>query len=226
MGGGRSNVLQTGVYGSYRWGNAYLSSALAYGYYRTSTDRMITIAGSDTLTAGFNAQDWAGRVEGGYRFNTAWFAITPYSAYQPQAVHVPSYGESALSGSNTYALNYQARTATMSRVELGSWFDKTFTIGADLFWRCALAPPGRMITAAIPPSLPHSSRSRPRASRSMAPGPCLTCLLFRPAPSGYGETFRWPAASTVNSPSGRRPTRERRHCAICGERRARALQPA
>ena len=131
LGGGHSNVLQSGVYGSYRWGNAYLSGALAYGYYRMSTDRMITIAGSDTLTAGFDAQNWAGRVEGGYRFNTAWFAITPYSAYQPQAVSVPSYSESALSGSNTYALSYQARTATMTRVELGSWFDKTFTVGQD-----------------------------------------------------------------------------------------------
>jgi uncharacterized protein with beta-barrel porin domain len=50
--------------------------------YATVSDRTVTIAGVDQLRARFNANAFSGRVEGGYRFVTAWMGLTPYAAGQ------------------------------------------------------------------------------------------------------------------------------------------------
>jgi uncharacterized protein with beta-barrel porin domain len=62
---------------------------------RTSTDRTVTIAGTDLLRARFNANAFSGRVEGGYRFVTPWMAmgITPYAAGQFTTFDLPAYAE-------------------------------------------------------------------------------------------------------------------------------------
>src|SRR5262249_15518787 len=68
LGTGRSDVFQAGLYGSKRWGPLYASAALAYASYWMSTDRFVTVFGTDHLTSNFVAHDFAGRIEGGYRF--------------------------------------------------------------------------------------------------------------------------------------------------------------
>ena len=50
---------------------AYVTAALAYGWQDITTDRTLTIAGGDQLRAEFNANAFSGRVEGGYRFDSA-----------------------------------------------------------------------------------------------------------------------------------------------------------
>ena len=58
-----------------------------------TTDRTVTIAGVDRLRAQFNANTFAGRFEGGYRYATPWMGITPYAAAQVTTFDLPNYAE-------------------------------------------------------------------------------------------------------------------------------------
>jgi len=140
LGSGRSDMFQAALYSLTRFNAAYVSAALAYGWHNVSTDRFVIVAGFDHLTAGFNANNVAGRIEGGYRFaipsipgvlDLTGFGITPYGAFQMQAFHTPSYGETAVSGSSLFALNYDAHTTTVIRTELGAWIDRSFPVFDD-----------------------------------------------------------------------------------------------
>jgi outer membrane autotransporter protein len=128
LGGGKSDVLQLGAYGRKEFGPAYLSAALSYAWHNMSTDRTVTVSGSDKLTANFDAHSVGGRIEAGHRFATPWLGVTPYAALQVQTFRTPSYGESAVSGSNAFALSYDARSTTTTRTELGAWFDNTIAL--------------------------------------------------------------------------------------------------
>jgi outer membrane autotransporter protein len=138
LGGGRSDVFQAGLYGLQQYGAAYLSGALAYGSYWANTSRTLTFAGSDTLSASYNAQSFGGRLEGGYRL-TPWapfsvmpfsvipFGVIPYAAVQAESFRTPGYSESgSLGAPDPFALSYAAQTATLVRSELGSRFDHGF----------------------------------------------------------------------------------------------------
>jgi uncharacterized protein with beta-barrel porin domain len=134
FGGGRSDMLQAAVYSVTRVDAAYVSAALAYGWYRVSTERILTVAGADDLTAKFSANDVGGRIEGGYRFAIPGvlflpgFGFIPYAAFQAQAFRTPSYSEIAASGSPIFALAYGAQTTTTTRTELGAWLDRTIAL--------------------------------------------------------------------------------------------------
>ena len=134
LGGGHSDMFQAAVYSLTRVGAAYVSAALAYGWHQVSTDRVVTVAGLDRLTAGFAANSVGGRIEGGYRFAIPGvyalpgFGFTPYAAFQMQAFRTPSYSEIAVSGSSMFALDYQAHTTTTTRTELGAWVDRSMLL--------------------------------------------------------------------------------------------------
>jgi outer membrane autotransporter protein len=125
LGGGRSDMFQAGVYGSHHWGAAYLSGALAYNFHDVTTNRTVTIAGTDMLQGRFQANGVGARLEGGYRYATPWLGFTPYAAAQVQSIELPNYGETATAGSNQFALNFASQTATTTRTELGAWLDKS-----------------------------------------------------------------------------------------------------
>jgi outer membrane autotransporter protein len=108
---------------------AYISAALAYGWQDITTDRTVTIAGVDQLRAKFNANAFSGRVEGGYRFVAPWMGITPYAAGQFTTFDLPAYAEQVMSGANTFALAYGAKSVTATRSELGLRSDKSFVVG-------------------------------------------------------------------------------------------------
>jgi uncharacterized protein with beta-barrel porin domain len=129
LGGGRSDMFQAGLYGTQRFGNAYLAGALAYNFHDVTTHRTVTLAGIDMLQARFRANGVGARLEGGYRYASPWMGITPYAAAQVQAIALPGYGETATSGSNQFALNFAAQTATTMRGELGAWFDRSTLLG-------------------------------------------------------------------------------------------------
>jgi autotransporter-associated beta strand protein len=128
LGGGKSDAFQAGVYGTTRWGPAYLAAAFAYTNHWMSTDRF-AFAGAH-LTASFNAQSFGGRLEGGYRFATIYGGLTPYAAIQAQSFRTPSYSESDLTGGG-FALAYNARTATDTRSELGARFDRLLLLNPN-----------------------------------------------------------------------------------------------
>jgi T5SS/PEP-CTERM-associated repeat protein/autotransporter-associated beta strand protein len=129
LGTGRSDLFQAGVYLHHRDGPAYINAALAYGWQHITTDRTVTIAGLDKLHAEFDANAWSGRLEGGYRFATPWMiGITPYAAAQFVTFDLPAYAETALVGTNNFALAYGAKSVTDPRTELGLRSDKSFAM--------------------------------------------------------------------------------------------------
>jgi len=142
LGTGRSDVFQGGIYGSTRWGPAYVSAALAYATYWMSTDRFVNVFGTDRLTSNFTAHDFSGRIEGGYRFALPLVAVTPYGAFQAQRLYLPAYSEIAPTGS-PFALTYNAQNFATTRSELGAWFDRLVlvadTYAATVFARAAWA---------------------------------------------------------------------------------------
>jgi len=125
FGSGSGDMAQAGAYAFHRHGAAYLSGALAFAWHKMSTDRYYL---TNHLTADFDSYNLGGRVEGGYRFATRWLGITPYAAVQAQNYRSPSYTETAVSGSSAYAIAYDAGSTTATRLELGTWFDRSFII--------------------------------------------------------------------------------------------------
>jgi uncharacterized protein with beta-barrel porin domain len=131
LGSGRSDLFQAGAFVRHTAGPAYVSAALAYGWQDVTTDRTLTIAGTDHLRAEFNANAWSGRAEGGYRLVAPWaggVGLTPYAAGQFTTFDLPAYAEGALSGANTFALSYAAKSVTDPRSELGLRTDKSFAL--------------------------------------------------------------------------------------------------
>ena len=133
MGSGRSDLFQAGAFIRHTVGPAYISAALAYGWQDITTDRTVTVAGVDRLRATFNANAWSGRVEGGYRFVTQGFGLTPYAAGQFVTFELPNYAEAVVSGANTFALAYAAKSVTATRGELGLRTDKSFAMQDGIF---------------------------------------------------------------------------------------------
>jgi autotransporter-associated beta strand protein len=133
FGSGRSDLFQAGAFIRHNAGPAYITGALAYGWQDITTDRTVTVAGIDRLRAQFNANAWTGRVEGGYRFVNQGFGWTPYAAGQFTAFDLPAYAEQVISGANTFALAYTARSVTDTRSELGLRSDKSFALQDGIF---------------------------------------------------------------------------------------------
>ncbi len=131
-GSGHSDLFQAGAFIRHTVGSAYISAALAYGWQDITTDRTVTVAGSDQLRAQFNANAFSGSLEGGYRFVAPWIGggigITPYAAAQFTTFDLPAYAEQAIVGSNAFALAYNAKDVTDTRSELGIRTDKSFAM--------------------------------------------------------------------------------------------------
>jgi autotransporter-associated beta strand protein len=138
LGGGKSDAFQAGAYGVTRNGPLYLGASLAYTQHWMSTDRF-AVAG-DHLTARFNAESFGARAESGYHMPTAIGTLTPYAALQVQNFHTPNYRETDVNGGG-FGLAYTARTASDTRSEFGTRFDKQIMLdrAAVLALRAKLA---------------------------------------------------------------------------------------
>lgn len=123
LGGGTSDMFQGSVYARQNWGAAYLMGAFGYGWQDFTLKRTVTVAGSDSLQADFNAHTLAGRAETGLRLGSPLAGMTPYAAIQVASLDLPAYSERTTSGANTFALSYNGRTDTQTRSELGARFD-------------------------------------------------------------------------------------------------------
>jgi len=125
LGGGNSDAIQVGIYGATRRGPAYLAGDIVFTNHFMSTDRL-AYAG-DHLQADFNAQSYGGRLEGGYRFETAFVGLAPYAAIQTQSFHTPGYSETG-TFADAFALTFASRNATDTRGELGARFDRAWSV--------------------------------------------------------------------------------------------------
>ena len=128
LGSGRSDMFQAGGFVRKQVGAAYVSGSLAYTWQDVTTNRTVTIAGTDQLQARFNADAFSGRAETGDRFITPWMGLTPYAALQATIYHLPGYAEQVLSGTSTFALNYASKDTTATRSELGLRADRSFAL--------------------------------------------------------------------------------------------------
>ena len=52
---------------------------------------------------------------------------------QTTTFYLPGYGETATSGSNTFALNYASKSVTATRSKLGAKFDKAMPVQGGVF---------------------------------------------------------------------------------------------
>jgi uncharacterized protein with beta-barrel porin domain len=194
LGGGRGDTFLAGLYGSKQSGPAYVAGALSFSSNWMTTSRSIAVAGPDTLTAAFNAQNFGGRLEGGYRVSaTAAFNITPYAAVQAQTFHSPAYRETgALGAPDPFALTFNAQSATVVRTELGSRFDQMFAQARagtiNLFGRVAWA---------------HDTQSNPNLAATFIGLPTATFVVNGAAPPSdlalltAGAEWRWHAGWSV-----------------------------
>jgi autotransporter-associated beta strand protein/T5SS/PEP-CTERM-associated repeat protein len=131
LGKGRSDAFLAGAYGVTHAGPAYLAGALAFANNWFTTNRTAALA--DQLSASFQGQSYAVRIEGGYRFaapmSNGAAGVTPYGAIQAQNFHTPGYSEVDLTGGG-FGLSYNALNATDTRSELGGRFDALTAWGA------------------------------------------------------------------------------------------------
>ena len=91
----------------------------------------MTIAGHPSSTGPLQCQCRPACVEGGYRVVSpvaGGIGITPYAAGQFATFELPAYAESVISGANTFALAYGAKSVTDSRSELGVRTDKSYAM--------------------------------------------------------------------------------------------------
>lgn len=181
-----------------------------------STSR--TAFGGDHLGAAFEARSYGGRIEGGYRFATAFAGITPYAAAQAQLFRTRGYSETDPSGGNL-GLSYAARDATAARAEIGSRFDRELAlvnIDAVMTLRGRLAGP---MTGSAIPAWWRASRACPaRVSSSVARGPRPITRWCRPAASCVGAPAgRLPSSSTASPQATPRPTPAQGRCAVIGD---------
>ena len=130
-GSGRSDLFQAGAFVRHNVASAYITAAAAYGWQDITTERTVTIAGIDRLSARYNANSYSGRVEAGNRYLLPWINgidMTPYAAVQVTALDLPGYAETVNGGINTFALNYTSKTVTAPRSEHGLRSDKSFAV--------------------------------------------------------------------------------------------------
>jgi uncharacterized protein with beta-barrel porin domain len=112
--------------------HGYLSGALVYGWHNVGTQRVVTVSGTDILSGKFVADDFAGRIEGGYGFALdGQSAVTPYLALTGDNYSSPAYGESTRSGASTFALSYGEQDSGRVHSELGARLGRDLTMGDD-----------------------------------------------------------------------------------------------
>jgi uncharacterized protein with beta-barrel porin domain len=133
LGRGSSEFFQVGGFLSGSFNNAYITGALAYSREHITTERTITVAGTDLLRAEFNGNTTSGRIEVGYRFDMPIANMTPYLAGQYAVLRLPSFIEETVSGANTFALDYDAKNVSNSFTELGVRLDQSFPLKDGTF---------------------------------------------------------------------------------------------
>jgi uncharacterized protein with beta-barrel porin domain len=213
LGTGTSDVFQIGVYGITRSGPAYLADSVAFANHWITTNRAAT---GDTLMASFDAQSYGARVEGGYRFAALpTLGLTPYAAVQAQDFHIPSYGETDLTGGDL-GLSYAAMNATDVRSEVGARFDSPEVIGGmPLLLRARIAWAHDWVSN---PPLSAAFESLPGDNFVVngAPIPQNTALTQQGRSSTSVRGLRFSPSSMANLRPIRKPMPAPARSVICG----------
>jgi uncharacterized protein with beta-barrel porin domain len=189
LGTGRSDAFLAGVYSVSHAGPAYLAAALAFANNWFTTNRG---AMGDVLTAKFQGQNYAGRLEAGYRFTVPaaynLIGLTPYAAIQAQDFHTPGYSETDLNGGG-FGLSYNAMNGTDTRSELGGRFDDLTAIaGMPVILRTRIAWAHDWVSN---PALNASFQSLPGTSFTVFGAPIPQDSALASAGAQFFFTPRW-----------------------------------
>jgi autotransporter-associated beta strand protein len=145
-GTGRGDAYQAAVYGQMRFTPVlYASFAGALGFDDLTTNRALTVSGTDQLMGKVKPFTAALRYETGLTLGQ----VNPYAAIDDTLVSLPSYAESAVSGNSTFALDHGAQHANTAMAELGVRqnnqmpFDRSWTVTVSdrLAWSHLLSQP-------------------------------------------------------------------------------------
>lgn len=177
LGTGRSDAFMAGAYGIAQRGPAYFAGAVSFANHWFNTNRNFL---GDQITANFTGQNYAARLEAGYRSeapvsgNQTTAGVAPYAALQTQWFQTPAYSETDLVG---LGLTYSAMTANDTRGELGARFDDLTTLDdKPLILRARLA-------------WAHDWVSTPAVSATLNAVPGLTFTVFgAPIPANSALT--------------------------------------
>lgn len=115
FGSGTSNSVFVALRGRTSSEHAYVEGALAYGRSSITTDRTVTIAGTDRFIGETTAQNVAAHIEAGYHMGI----FTPFVGLRAQSFRTAAYSERTVAGSSSYALRHYAHTTTSIRSQLG-----------------------------------------------------------------------------------------------------------
>ncbi len=174
-GSGTSDTVYLALRGRTSFQRGYVEGALAYGLSDITTDRTVTIAGTDRLTGETTANSLATHVEAGYNMGI----FTPFVGLRGKSVTTDAYSESAALGSSSYALHYDEVTDTSLRTELGvavQWPADPTVAGAPTFglraaWAHELAtnePGSRSFLTTPGVAIPMTQATRDRDSLILA----------------------------------------------------------
>ncbi|MBN8942846.1 MAG: autotransporter domain-containing protein [Rhizobiales bacterium] len=122
-GGGTGDLFQIGLYGSTRFGNGYVSAAVAYGWNGFDIKRNVNIAGPQVYSSSVTAQTYGGRIEAGWRFGQRSFGWTPYAALEAIGYSAPGYSEVSTPAGGAFGLTFAAKNTASLRSELGVRLD-------------------------------------------------------------------------------------------------------
>ncbi|MBS0473227.1 MAG: autotransporter-associated beta strand repeat-containing protein [Proteobacteria bacterium] len=158
VGQGRATAFQLGVYGLTQFSRHFYGSfAGALALDDVKTQRTIDVSGTDTLQGKVTARMIGGRYETGAQLG--W--IMPYVAVQDVLFDTPKYTETALSGSDGFALTFAGQTTNYANAELGlrqrvdvHLDDWTLNLSDRLAWKLNMSgiPAAEAAFAALPDS--------------------------------------------------------------------------
>jgi uncharacterized protein with beta-barrel porin domain len=128
LGTGHATALEAGLYGNIQFSpHIYGSFAGAFAQNTDTTDRLLTISGTDDVTGHFKSNMFGARYESGITLK--W--LTPYFAVEDKFVQTPAYSEAASSGSGAFALQYADHSSNMPDVEAGFRQRKDVALGRN-----------------------------------------------------------------------------------------------
>lgn len=131
LGAGRSDLFQAGVFARHNFAhNGYLTGAFAYGWHDVTTERIAPTG--EHLAGAYKAHVLSGRVEAGWRLETAFAGVTPYAAAQAISYRLPSYREQGNGAADSFALGFTGRDVAATRSELGLRLDRTMALNDAL----------------------------------------------------------------------------------------------
>jgi autotransporter-associated beta strand protein len=139
---GRAGDITVAVQARQTVGQGYIAAALGFGATDIKTTRIVAISGTDVLQGKFDGEAFGGRIEAGYRFDLdGQYGLTPFAAFAGQDFATPAYTETAIGGSNAFALSYQGGNRMLGQTELGArigrsfaWGDRRLNLEAMLGW--------------------------------------------------------------------------------------------